>query len=124
MSCYSVPMKTLQELREEERKAIDELRASYKAKKDKAKQIEMRAAARDNKAGRKTLDHAKYLLAGALVADMKKSGDVSRLRALQAEQEKDADKKAVERLIAYILAARASTVPVQQTPAAKTATKN
>ena len=80
----------------EEEKA---LKAKYAEKLEAAKKRERRAATLEAKKLRKQEDHAKYLLAGFVLAEAKKSKNVDMLRKCLATLTREHDKEAVQALI-------------------------
>lgn len=105
---------TLADLRKrlaEEEKA---LKAKYSEKFEQAKKREGRVNALEAKRTRKQIDHAKMILAGYLIADMKKLKKVDTLETLLKTLTRENDKLAVKALIESI---RPVTAPAPKKPA-------
>lgn len=105
----------------EEEKA---LKAKYAEKLEAAKKRERRAATLEAKKLRKQEDHAKYLLAGFVLAEAKKSKNVDMLRkclaTLTREHDKDAMKALIDSLTAPVAAESSRPVSPSSKPQPKT----
>lgn len=95
----------------EEEKA---LKAKYAEKLEAAKKRERRAATLEAKKLRKQEDHAKYLLAGFVLAEAKKSKNVDMLKKCLGTLTREHDKEAMQALIDSLTApvAAGSSAPV------------
>ena len=76
-------MKTVEELKKEHKDQLAKLKAQQKAEVERVKAVEKKKEALERAGERKAENHVKYLLAGNLIAEMKQSGDVSRLKTLE-----------------------------------------
>lgn len=95
-------MKSIEELKQEFKEELEKLKAKQKAEFERVRAFERKKEALERAAARKAENHVKYLLVGGIMAEMKRTRDVSRLEALAATLVKDRDKAACRRLIEYI----------------------
>jgi hypothetical protein len=96
-------MKSIEELKKEHKEQLAKLKAAQKTEFDRVIAANRKKEALERAAERKTENHVKFLLAGDVIAEMKRTKDVSLLEALAARLENERDKAAVSRLITSIL---------------------
>jgi len=99
---YSFSMRDIQALREQHKAALEKLRAEQKAELDKVRAKNLKAQSREKQRERKVVNHAMYILAGEVIAEMKRTKNTARLRALIDNQERPRDKAALETLFKRI----------------------
>jgi lipopolysaccharide biosynthesis glycosyltransferase len=112
-------MATLLELKQKLAEEEKALKAKYAEKLAAAKKREQRAETLEAKKRRKLEDHGKYMLAGIVLADMKKKKDASLLTGFLKTLTRKNDIDAIQALIDLVLKPEAAESSRPVSPSSK-----